>query len=115
MRPFAFLALAALLALPSPAGAAETIVGRWGETRDVCGSGGAIDIAPMKLSSEETLCEFTDVARTGDVVTWRGRCFVQGEAPRNETVVATLGADRRLTLFFRASGARIPGLARCRG
>ena len=98
----------------APAGAAETIVGRWGESRDVCGSGAAIDIAPMKLSSEETVCDFTDVGRVGDVVTWKGTCFVQGESPRKETVVATLAPDRVLAIRFRTSGAEIGGLRRCK-
>ena len=104
-----------LLALgASPALARETIVGRWGETADVCGSGAAIDIRPMGLSSEETVCEFTDVGRVDDVVTWKGKCFVQDAPPRRETVVATLQADRRLTIAFKGSGATIPGLKRCR-
>lgn len=103
----------ALTALVGSATARETIVGRWGESRDVCGSGAAIDIGPMKLSSEEMVCEFTDVSRVEDVVTWKGRCFVQGEAPRKETVVATLHADKRLTVVFRGSGAEIGGLSRC--
>lgn len=118
MRPASVVALA-LLAVASTATATssfarETIVGRWGETRDVCGSGGAIDIKPMGLSSEETVCEFTDVGRVEDVVTWKGKCFVQDAPPRRETVVATLHADRSLTLHFKGSGATIPGLKRCR-
>lgn len=100
--------------LASPGAARETIVGRWGETRDVCGSGAAIDITAMGLSSEETACEFKDVSRLDDVVTWKGTCFVHGEAPRQETVVATLHADRSLTIRFRGSGAEIGGLRRCR-
>lgn len=106
--------LGILVGLATPVVAAETIVGRWGESRDVCSSGAAIDIAAMKLSSEETACEFTDVGRVGDVVTWKGTCFVQGEAPRKETVVATLAADRTLTLRYRTSGAEIGGLRRCK-
>ena len=114
MRLAVPLALLLVPFLASPGAARETIVGRWGETRDVCGSGGAIDIKPMGLSSEETVCEFTDVGRVEDVVTWKGKCFVQDAPPRRETVVATLHADRSLTLHFKGSGATIPGLKRCR-
>lgn len=96
------------------ASARETIVGRWGESRDVCGSGAAIEIKPMGLSSEETVCEFSDVSRVDDVVTWKGNCFVQDAPPRRETVVATLHPDKRLTIVFHGSGAKIPGLSRCR-
>lgn len=113
-RPITFALLAAVtLPALSPAVARETIVGRWGESRDVCSSGAAIDITAMGLSSEETACTFTDVTRVDDVVTWRGTCFAQGEAPRKETVVATLAAGT-LTLHFRGSGAEIPALRRCR-
>jgi len=116
MRPTHAVAvlLAALASATTTATARETIVGRWGESRDVCGSGGAIDITPMGLSSEETVCEFTDVGRVDDVVTWKGKCFVQDAPPRRETVVATLYADRSLTIAFRGSGATITGLRRCR-
>ena len=107
---------AALLLAASavPTFAAETIVGRWGESHDVCAGAAAIDVKPMGLSSEEMTCEFTDVERVGDVVTWKGRCFVVGEPPRKETVVATLHPDRSLTIFFHRSGANIEGLRRCR-
>ena len=113
MRRHIALVLASV-GLLEPAAARETIVGRWGESHDVCNSGAAIDIAAMKLSSEETVCEFTDVARVDDVVTWKGKCFVLNEPPRRETVVATLHPDRRLTIAFRGSGATITDLARCR-
>lgn len=109
------VAAALLVTLPAVAAAArETIVGRWGETPEACGTPSAIDIGPMRLASEETVCDFADVSRVGDVVTWRGICHVAEEPPRRETVVATLAADRSLTLRFRASGATIPGLRRCR-
>lgn len=108
------LAATLLVVATAPSLARETIVGRWGESRDVCGSGGAIDIAPMKLSSEETVCEFTDVSRIDDVVTWTGKCFVHQAPPRRETVVATLHPDRSLTIVFKGSGAAIRGLKRCR-
>ena len=113
MRHAALLVVLLTLAA-GPTEARETIVGRWGETADVCGSGAAIDIRPMGLSSEETVCEFTDVGRVDDVVTWKGKCFVHDAPSRRETVVATLHADRSLTIVFQGSGARIPGLRRCR-
>lgn len=108
------LLLASLLAAALPAGAAETIVGRWGESRDVCQGASAITISAMGLSSEETVCEFKDVSRSGDVVTWKGTCHVHQEGSRKETVVATLAADKTLSIRFRGSGAEIPGLRRCR-
>ena len=108
---------AALLAGPllaaAPADAAETIVGRWGETREICASATVVVISPMRLTSDETVCNFTDVARSGDVVTWKGICGAGEEKPRRETVVATLKADRSLSLRFLGSGATIPGLHRC--
>lgn len=103
-----------LVASATPAAAAETIVGRWGESREVCSGAMAVDVKPMGLSSEEMSCEFTDVSRVGDVVTWKGRCFVREEPPRKETVVATLHPDRSLTIFFHGSGANIQDLRRCR-
>ena len=114
MRRTLLLAIVALPFLATTGSARETIVGRWGESRDVCGSGAAIDIGPMGLSSEETACEFSDVSRTGDVVTWKGRCFVHDAPSRQETVVATHNPDRSLTIAFRGSGAVIDGLRRCR-
>lgn len=114
MRRAAAVLLFAPSFLTAPVSAAETIVGRWGESRDVCLSGMALDVLPMGLSAEETRCDFTDVSRSGDVVTWKGRCFVHGEASRAETVVATLNPDRSLSVHFRGSGARIDGLRRCR-
>jgi hypothetical protein len=116
MRPTTAFALAllALAGTTPPAAARETIVGRWGESRDVCNSGGAIEIKAMELSSEETVCEFSDVSRVEDVVTWKGKCFVNGAPPRRETVVATLHPDKRLSIAFQGSGAKIPGLSRCR-
>ena len=108
------LVLATTLLATTPTAARETIVGRWGESRDVCGSGSAIDIAAMRLSSEETVCEFSDVSRVDDVVTWTGKCFVHEAPPRRETVVATLHPDRSLTIAFKGSGATIRGLHRCR-
>ena len=112
MRFAVALGLLPLLAVPGFA--RETIVGRWGESPDVCNSGAAIDIRPMGLASEETVCEFTDVGRVEDVVTWKGRCLVHDAPSRQETVVATLNPDRKLTIVFRGSGARIDGLSRCR-
>lgn len=106
---------ALLLAVSTaPAVAAETIVGRWGESREVCSGAMSIDIAAMGLRSEEFACDFTDVSRVGDVVTWKGRCFVHEEPPRKETVVATLHPDRSLTMVFHGSGVNIEGLRRCR-
>jgi hypothetical protein len=103
-----FLAVSA-----GPAVTAETIVGRWGESAEMCSGAMAIDIAPMALRSEEFACEFTDVSRAGDVVTWKGRCFVREEPPRRETVVATLNPDRSLDIDFRGSGSSARDLRRC--
>lgn len=110
------LGLATLLAavsLAGPAVAAETIVGRWGETSDVCRSASVVVLGPMRLASDETVCNFDDVSRRGDVVTWKGNCAAGDVPPEPETVIATL-AGGRLTLRFRGSGASIGPLIRCR-
>ena len=98
----------------SPASALETIVGRWGETTEVCRSANVIVLAPMRLQSDETVCNFTDVSRLHDVVTWRGTCQAGEEPVRRETVIATLHPNRTLTLLFKSTGAKYPGLIRCR-
>lgn len=110
---FAFGILASCLVM-LPASARETIVGRWGETPEVCRSATVIVLAPMRLQSDETVCNFTDVSRLGDVVTWRGTCQAGEEPLRKETVIATLHPNRTLTLLFKSTGAKYPGLIRCR-
>lgn len=114
MRSTTIAALLLVLAATVPASAAETIVGRWGETNEVCAGADALVVKPMGLSAEQMSCDFTDVSRSGDVVTWKGRCFVQEESPRRETVVATLASDRSLRILFRGSGSKIGPLYRCR-
>jgi hypothetical protein len=106
--------LLASLLLSLPASALETIVGRWGETEDVCRSANVIVLAPMRLQSDETVCNFIDVTRLGDVVTWRGSCKAGEEPIHKETVIATLHPNRTLTLLFKGTGAKYPGLIRCR-
>lgn len=108
------LVAVAMAAVCRPASAAESIVGHWGETQEVCRSATVIVLAPMRLQSDETICNFTDVTRTGNVVTWRGTCRA-GDVPlRRETVVATLNRNQTLTLLFKGTGAKIPDLVRCR-
>lgn len=111
----ALLSLVTLFTLTlRPATAAESIVGRWGETQEVCHSATVIVLAPMRLQSDETVCNFADVVRSGDVVTWRGSCRAGEEPIRRETVIATLHRDRTLSLLFTGTGAKIPRLLRCR-
>ncbi len=112
----AVLSLVALsmAAVCRPASAAESIVGRWGETQEVCSSATVIVLAPMRLQSDETICNFTDVTRSGNVVTWRGTCRAGEEPIRRETVVATLNRNHTLSLLFEGTGAKIPNLIRCR-
>ncbi len=114
MRSKTIAAALLVVAATAPALARETIVGRWGETREVCAGANALDIEPMGLAAEEMSCDFTEVSRVEDVVTWKGTCFVREEPPRRETVVATLAADRTLKVHFRGSGSKIGPLQRCR-
>lgn len=73
----ALLALA-LMATADTAAARETIVGYWQPVDGSCSpAGGGIYIGPKELVGDEFACQFRDVARRGDVVTWTGGCGFQ--------------------------------------
>lgn len=108
--------LAALLATGALASvtasrAAQTIVGTWApNARNCTPVDGMISIGSRSLTADETSCTFGDVGRSGDVVTWHGRCS-DGEASKPTTVVATLRNSR---LSFTMNGAPNGPYRRCR-
>jgi hypothetical protein len=93
---------AALIALATPALAAESIVGSW--DNEDCSR--PMRIGPMSLQANETVCHFDSVKRKGDTVTWKGEC--DGEA---RTVTADLSGGK-LFVFF-DNGNSFVNLNRC--
>lgn len=101
-----------LLAATAPAMAAgRTIVGDWAPDPSSCfPSAGAVNISAMSLVADEMSCTFKSVARTGDQVTWKGRCsFADRAVP--SVVVATLQGER---LSVRVNGQSPDTYRRCR-
>ena len=97
---------AVLLAAPEPSQAAgRTIVGTWAPDPAACTPvGGMISIGPMALTGDEISCTFFDVARSGDAVTWHGRCS-DGGAGHPATVTAALsGGSLRVVIDARENG-----------
>ena len=99
----------------APASAAETIVGRWVENsaaRGTCMPLESLVIRPMSIGvGEDFACDFTDVMRSGDIVTWHGACTNFGEADSTKaTVVASL-AHKLLTVTL--NGRRLQVYRRC--
>lgn len=72
--------------------------------------GGAIGIRPLAIVGDEMRCDFDKVARSGDRVTWRGRCGFP-EPARPMTVVAALRGE---TLLIRYDGMPPDIYRRCR-
>jgi hypothetical protein len=68
--------LAFLAFFPSASQAdGESIVGAWAPDPDNCTPvGGMIAVTPLGLTGDEFRCDFKSVSRSGDVVTWRGKC-----------------------------------------
>ena len=95
------LVLAALAASPAVADG-RTIVGEWATTRKDCGTQFAYKVGPRSLVSDELSCAFDGVSRSGDTVTFKGRCS-DGESSMPETVVATRTGDA-LAVRFSGSG-----------
>ena len=87
----------ALVGIVQSAQAAQTIVGTWAPDPTACTpAAGMISIGPLSLTADEMVCTFRDVARSGDVVTWHGRCS-DGTTRTPTTVVAAL-RDGNLTV-----------------
>lgn len=105
--------LAALLVASTvaPALAAQSIVGLWAPDPKQCTPAqGMIAIGPLQIGGDEFRCDFTSVKRSGDVVTWTGKCGFP-TPPEKATVVASLGGA---ALRLRINGADNGAYRRCR-
>lgn len=99
------------LGLSLPAYAAQTIVGEWKIPGHDCSPvAGSIVIEPMGIRADELSCDFKDVGRVGDVVTWHGACDNGGEAWKAKVVARLEG--RRLAVSF--NGDKVDVYERCR-
>ena len=94
-----------LLAAPTLAHAAETIVGTWApDPRDCTPVGGMVSIQSLGLMmGDEFMCSFRDVSRSGEVVTWHGGCGGPEQPKDRSTVVAE---RRGRLLYVRINGAQ---------
>jgi hypothetical protein len=116
-----WIATLGMVVLASSTAMAETprsIVGWWGYPGGNClPIDGAVSIEPLALWGDDVRCDFTNVKRNGNTVTWKGKCsYGQGNEagdPADETVIAT-EADGKLNLDFGAIKAsdELP-LTRC--
>ena len=89
----------------------RTIVGTWApDPRQCTPVGGLIAIGPLNVQGDDFRCDFHDISRIGDVVTWHGWCGFPEHA-RRTTVVATLRAD---VLTVDIDGAESGPYRRCR-
>lgn len=110
--PMLPLMVAAQLVMSPPVHAAESIVGTWAPNPAECTPvNGLVEIGAKSVNADDLSCTFDDVSRTGNVVTWRGRC-TDGTRWTDSTVVATL-RGRTLDLDVGGQGLRA-GLRRCR-
>lgn len=124
MNVKAMMIAAAMVAASGPSQAAgRTIVGTWAPDPAACTPvGGMISIGPMALTGDELACTFDDVDRSGDVVTWHGRCGepepaqpatvvakLQGEVLRMSIAGADRGAYRRCLTVPNPPEAKITG------
>lgn len=102
------------VSLPALAQSPRTIVGEWAPERGDCGTPQAIKVFAKSLAADEMMCEFTNVARKGDVVTFEGTCDSgTASGPEPETLTARLSPSGKLNLVFSKGGGRIAGLLRC--
>jgi len=91
--------------------AAQTIVGKWHRVDASCRNAQAtLSIKPMGVDASDWGCEFNDVRRVGDTVTWRGECSFPEEVA-SATVKASLVGQ---TLYFRIDDGETLKLERCR-
>lgn len=65
----------AILPFAPGAQAAKSIVGKWAHSKAECKSD-PVQIKPMGIDSDYTICYFNTVKRVGDNVRWTGHCFV---------------------------------------
>lgn len=93
------------LAIASPAFAApKTIVGKWKMLGQQCTvTAGAIEIGPKSLGSDEYVCRFKNVSRSGYTVTWNGTCQDPYSGSQRTRVVATEKSGR---LYLSYNGRR---------
>jgi hypothetical protein len=86
----------------------QSIVGDWAETHDGCASpmAGLVRIGPKSLTTDEMSCSFTEVSRTGPIVTWKGSCN-EGGQKKSMSVTATENGGR-LTIRFKNGKAWAP-------
>ena len=107
----AALALILVGAAVGEARAAQTIVGLWRQPGGACKvTRGAMSIGPMHMGGDEWRCDFRDVARKGDVVTWKGECGFP-EPFERATVKASLVGQ---SLEVRINGGEASTWERCR-
>ncbi len=108
----ATLTLILILSLAPAWAGGRTIVGDWAPDPHQCWpSQGAIAIRSLSVVGDDFRCDFRDVSRLDDVVTWRGTCGFPDPA-RPATVVASLRGD---TLSMRINGGENGPYRRCRG
>jgi hypothetical protein len=96
------LALAVSSTALSSALAAQTIVGTWVDSTEpgsLCIAVAELRIAAMGLTSgEDFSCDFSDVARADDTVTWHGSCTNFGERKADRATVVARLRDKALTV-----------------
>ena len=97
-----FLAGVALAGLAGgPAGAQQSIVGKWAIDKKCGAPLSVIVIEPRELHGEDFYCEFDTVSRKGATVNWRGKCNFSenGYEP-----VAVTAETRGRRLYYRFVG-----------
>lgn len=93
---FAVLAVAVFSFGIGQCGAAETIVGKWAQVGGSCKRMPDLVIEPMAIVAEEMRCDFRDVSRSGDLVTWHGECSDGAETTKTTAKAKLTG--RRLAV-----------------
>ena len=84
-----------------PAGAQQSIVGKWA-IDGKCGAPlSVIVIEPLGLAGEDFYCDFDKVSRKGETVSWRGKCNFSEEGYELSTVTAQKRGKR---LYYRFAG-----------
>lgn len=107
----ASLALAIFTASFGAGQAAQTIVGVWRQAGGSCQiTRGAVSIGPMHMGGDEWRCDFHDVDRKGDVVTWKGKCGFPEPFERAVVKASLVGQS----LYVRINGGEAARWERCR-
>ena len=89
------------LVVSGPAGAQQSITGKWAIDKKCTAPLSSIIIEPLGLAGEDFYCKFDHVSRRRDRVSWRGQCNFSEEGYEPTTVTATLRGRR---LFYRFAG-----------